>query len=630
MAGKSKETLILIFSRNRAMQLDATLRSFMLHCRDFNEYDIHILYTTSSEQHNYQYDQLSNEYSKYQNIKFIQERNFKSDVLALTAPYEKLLFLVDDNIFVRDFRMSELENLLDEHQNAIGISLRLGRNTDYCYSMRASQRFPKFIQIENGYLSFDWTNEEYDFGYPLELSSSMYRVADIFRLMTVIDFHNPNTLEEYLWQNISDYRDSLKELICYDRSLTFCIPVNIVQMTNPNNRALEQFNYSADDLADLFTQGKRIDIEKYIEFTPNACHQEVDLFFTGDENSSKKPVVSVIIPCYNQAEYLRDAVESVVNQTYKDWECIIVNDGSPDNTSEIANRLINEYKQFNIKLLEKENGGLSDARNAGIAISGGKYILPLDSDDKIAPTYLEETVAVLEKNPDYDIVYVDEQNFGETNHIHQKGVSTLQYLMQNNVHDYCSLYRREVWASAGGYSVVMFIGGEDWNFWIAAAKSGFKSYHLEKPLFMYRNRAGTMVETTLAKIDEVRSHIIIQQKDLFQENEIQKAKEIIRTMPESSSQGLMKVLQKHPHNPFLHEFYFIWKPEEVRSVKVSVIMPTYNRPDLLGIAIQSVLLQTFSDFEIIVVNDFGQSVKDVIGKFDDKRINYLEHTTNKG
>ena len=630
MSGKTKETLILVFSRNRAMQLDATLRSLMLHCNDVIEYEIRILYTTSSEQHQRQYDSLSNEYQNYRNIKFVKEKSFKSDILAMTAPYEKLLFLVDDNIFVRDFEMSELDNLLDKHQNAVGISLRLGRNTDYCYSRRASQRFPTFTQIEKSYLSFNWTNEEFDFGYPLELSSSMYRVADIFKLMAVIDFHNPNTLEEYLWQNISYYRDSLNELLCYDKSLTFCIPVNKVQTTNPTNRASEEFSYSADDLAVQFDNGKRIDIEKYINFTPNACHQEVELLLSGENERISEPIVSVVIPCYKQAEFLREAVESVVNQNYRNWECIIVNDGSPDNTNEIANKLIQEYKQFNIRLIEKENGGLPDARNAGIKISKGKYILPLDADDKIAPDYLEDTVTMLERHPEYDIVYVDEQNFGETNHIHKKGVSELQYLMQYNVHDYCSLFRKEVWVVTGGFSTAMFIGAHDWNFWVTAAKHGFKSFHLEKPLFLYRNRAGTMVETTLSKLDEVKAHIIIHHKELYDEKTISEAKEKIRKMPDSSSERLLKALQKHPHNPILHELYMIWKQQEVGTVMVSVIIPTYNRPERLKTAIKSVLEQTYKDFEVIVINDGGQSVKNVVEEFNDKRIKYLELGKNSG
>ena len=102
------------------------------------------------------------------------------------------------------------------------------------------------------------------------------------------------------------------------------------------------------------------------------------------------PTVSVIIPCYNQAHFLPEAVESVVSQTFTSWECIIVNDGSPDKTNEVAQQLIAKYPNKIIRLLEKLNGGLADARNAGITISQGIYWLPLDADDALAATFLEK------------------------------------------------------------------------------------------------------------------------------------------------------------------------------------------------------------------------------------------------
>ena len=90
-----------------------------------------------------------------------------------------------------------------------------------------------------------------------------------------------------------------------------------------------------------------------------------------------QPLVSVIIPCYNHANFLSEAIESVVNQTYKNWECIIVNDGSPDNTSEVAKFLIEQYENHQISLKEKTNGGVTDTRTAGIKQSSGQYRLCL-------------------------------------------------------------------------------------------------------------------------------------------------------------------------------------------------------------------------------------------------------------
>lgn len=84
------------------------------------------------------------------------------------------------------------------------------------------------------------------------------------------------------------------------------------------------------------------------------------------------PLISVIVPCYNQAQYLDECLQSVVEQTYPNWECIIVNDGSPDNTEEIALQWTEKDSRF--IYIKKENGGLSSARNAGLEIAKGKWI----------------------------------------------------------------------------------------------------------------------------------------------------------------------------------------------------------------------------------------------------------------
>lgn len=94
-----------------------------------------------------------------------------------------------------------------------------------------------------------------------------------------------------------------------------------------------------------------------------------------------EPLISIIIPCYKQGQYLSQALSSVVNQTYPNWECIIINDGSPDNTEEVA--LEWKQKDNRIHYIKKANGGLSSARNEGIAAAKGEYIQLLDADDLI-------------------------------------------------------------------------------------------------------------------------------------------------------------------------------------------------------------------------------------------------------
>lgn len=114
--------------------------------------------------------------------------------------------------------------------------------------------------------------------------------------------------------------------------------------------------------------------------------------------SSHQPIVSVIIPCYNQATYLPAAIESVIVQTYKSFEIIVVNDGSKDNTDEVAQR----YEA--VIYLEQVNQGVSTARNNGLKIAKGKYIIFLDSDDVLLPSALELGVQILEGQPQTSFV----------------------------------------------------------------------------------------------------------------------------------------------------------------------------------------------------------------------------------
>ncbi|MCP9470687.1 MAG: glycosyltransferase [Nitrospira sp.] len=277
---------------------------------------------------------------------------------------------------------------------------------------------------------------------------------------------------------------------------------------------------------------------------------------SGKESGAREadPAVSVIVPCYAQAEFLTEAVESVIAQTYGDWECLIVDDGSPDHTAQVARDLITRYPDKRIRLIRKTNGGLSDARNAGIREARGRYILPLDADDRLDPCYLAETVPVLDNNPDIAIVYVDERTFGDTEGVHRKGVVTLGNLFVGDVHDYCSLYRRSVWERVGGYSPAMYLGAEDWCFWIGAAKLGFRSYHVEQPLFWYRKRRGTMVERVQANINVVKAHLVFHHPDLFTEAGKEKARLILSSPSETVREQLKKACALHPDNELLEVF----------------------------------------------------------------------------
>lgn len=198
---------------------------------------------------------------------------------------------------------------------------------------------------------------------------------------------------------------------------------------------------------------------------------------------SWNPKVSIIIPCYKQAQYLSDAITSALNQTYKDIEVIVVNDGSPDNTTEIAKRFPK------VKVIEKENGGLSSARNAGIKASKGGWILTLDADDKLDEKFIERTINKA------DIVSTTQKEFGLSERTwkpYKDNPVYEDFIVRNQI-NCCSLFRKEIWEMVGGYDEQMREGYEDWEFWIRATRAGYKVKVVWEELFFYRKHGDSMV-----------------------------------------------------------------------------------------------------------------------------------------
>lgn len=204
----------------------------------------------------------------------------------------------------------------------------------------------------------------------------------------------------------------------------------------------------------------------------------------------EKGKVSVIVPCYKQAEYLSETLDSVFTQTYQNWECVIVNDGSPDNTEEIAKKYLVKDRRF--KYVSQENKGLSSARNTGIANSEGEYILPLDADDKIGSTYLEKAVARFKEVPETKLVYCKAELFGEENGIWDLPPYDYENIIWNNCIFCSALFRRRDFVNIGGYKENMVHGYEDWDLWLTLLQKEDVVYRIEELLFYYRVKEVSM------------------------------------------------------------------------------------------------------------------------------------------
>lgn len=204
-------------------------------------------------------------------------------------------------------------------------------------------------------------------------------------------------------------------------------------------------------------------------------------------------LVSIIVPCYKQAHFLKDSLQSVLEQSYAHWECIIINDGSPDDTDLIAKQWVDKDSRF--KYLKKENGGLSSARNAGIKISQGQYILPLDADDKIHASYLEKIVKAFSENSELDLVTSRIQFFGVKNNEMILPVYSYQKILIRNCFPHCSSFKKSAWETVQGYDENMK-SFEDWEFWISILSENSKIYKIPEKMFFYRkHELGSLTNT---------------------------------------------------------------------------------------------------------------------------------------
>lgn len=243
-----------------------------------------------------------------------------------------------------------------------------------------------------------------------------------------------------------------------------------------------------------------------------------------------RPLISIIVPCFNYAHFLGEALDSVLAQTYPYWECIIINDGSPDNTEEAA--LAYCKKDARIKYFYKENGGHSSARNLGIKHSSGKYILPLDADDKINENYLEKAVSILENEKNVKLVTGQVQLFGNTNEKLLMPAFDLRSFLVVNYITISTMFRRSDFDKTNGFDETMKVF-EDWDLFIALLKKGGDVKELPFICLYYRKKDESMFHDNLKnqyqlfkdQLKVYNNHIDVYQKyfdspiALIQENE---------------------------------------------------------------------------------------------------------------
>jgi glycosyltransferase involved in cell wall biosynthesis len=224
--------------------------------------------------------------------------------------------------------------------------------------------------------------------------------------------------------------------------------------------------------------------------------------------------VSIIVPCYNQAQYLDEALQSVLYQTYTNWECIIVNDGSSDNTQEITEKWI--AKDCRLRYLFQENLGLCSARNLGISYAIGEFVLPLDADDIIAKDYVNLALQSFEKDSSLKVVYCKAEKFGDESGLWKLPSFSLYNLSRNNLIFCSAFFRKKDWELVGGFDTNMVYGWEDWEFWIAILKNGGNVKQLNEVGFYYRIKSNSMLRIINQENEKkMLSYLSVKHADFF-------------------------------------------------------------------------------------------------------------------
>ncbi len=229
------------------------------------------------------------------------------------------------------------------------------------------------------------------------------------------------------------------------------------------------------------------------------------------------PVISIIIPCYNSGAYLQDALESIKDYPHKNnYEVIIINDGSTDdNTLTLLHQLhIDGYT-----VLHQENKGPAAARNTGIKFSSGRYLLFLDSDNKIRSAYIEKGIKVLDAFKEVGIVYGNPSFFGDSSELRfVTGEFDIYKMLNQNYIDICSVIRKKVFDQVGGFDEERtLIGHEDWDFWIRANRAGFKFHYIQETLFDYRVTHDSLIRQASqpARLQKVLQYIYQKHVDIY-------------------------------------------------------------------------------------------------------------------
>lgn len=224
-------------------------------------------------------------------------------------------------------------------------------------------------------------------------------------------------------------------------------------------------------------------------------------------------LVSIIIPAYNSESFIAETLDSVLSQTYRNWECIIVDDGSTDGTRPIVERYIQKDSRFQYR--HQENQGPSVARNNAIAHSSGKYILPVDADDMITPFYVVKAVDYFEQFPSTKLVYGLVSFFGDKTGMWDLPEYNYNDFIFNNCIISSAMFKREDYAKTSGYNPNMVYGHEDWDLWLSLLDKDSIVHRLNEVVYFYRKQKQSRTTSAIDNLTLSLRQLYVNHEEIY-------------------------------------------------------------------------------------------------------------------
>ncbi|MGI6680211.1 MAG: glycosyltransferase [Bdellovibrionota bacterium] len=267
--------------------------------------------------------------------------------------------------------------------------------------------------------------------------------------------------------------------------------------------------------------------------------------FTTEIKVIDAPLVSVIMPAYNKAKYLKESIESVMLQDYPNVELIIVNDGSTDNSLSVLESEIKKYPHKNIRLYSKDNLGVAHTRNYGFFRAKGDYFMNFDADDILQASYISKCIRQLEKD-NADVCFSDLELFGNKTSEWIPSDYSPQGIRYENSIPSSAIFKSIFYTLTKGQKVALGFS-EDWEFWVNMSRYGIKVTRVREKLFRYRVIDDGIAETYINNAyNDTLLQVVLNNADLYLVSDVIKCQGLIPYMKPKAIESIYRLNKKHP------------------------------------------------------------------------------------